>query len=190
MPTTTARPDSASASAVQSVDLPAPGAPTIPSSVRGRSDASAAARATSSATVMVDTVGVELAEELRDKSLDLYRRAAEYALAGENRGRPPGLILADTKFEWGIEESTGELLLIDEALTPDSSRYWDAAQYRPGHSPASFDKQFVRDWLERSRWDKASPPPPIGVISASSPSACCSSSSAAVPWPAITRVSA
>jgi phosphoribosylaminoimidazole-succinocarboxamide synthase len=115
-------------------------------------------------------VGRPLAERLRQLTLDLYQRAAERAA-----GR--GLILADTKFEFGLlpaaaaaggprrgpdeEAFAGRLLLIDEALTPDSSRYWDAAQWRPGREPASFDKQFVRNWLDASGWDHQSPPPEL-----------------------------
>src|SRR5262245_55440029 len=102
---------------------------------------------------MTAITGAETADELRRRSLDVYRRAAEYA-----RGR--GILLADTKFEWG-RLSGGELILIDEVLTPDSSRFWPADGYRPGISPPSFDKQFVRDWLESSGWDKNSPPPPL-----------------------------
>ncbi len=102
---------------------------------------------------MASSVGQQLAEELRDRTLDVYRRAAEYA-----EGR--GLILADTKFEWGTLPS-GEVILIDEVLTPDSSRFWPASTYRPGSSPPSFDKQFLRDWLETTGWDKASPPPAL-----------------------------
>jgi phosphoribosylaminoimidazole-succinocarboxamide synthase len=102
---------------------------------------------------MSDLVGADLAEELRRRTLDLYARAAEHA-----RGR--GLILADTKFEWG-RLPTGEVILIDEVLTPDSSRFWAADTYRVGTSPPSFDKQFVRDWLETTPWDKNSPPPPL-----------------------------
>jgi len=101
---------------------------------------------------MAEAVGQELAETLRDRSLEVYNRAVEYA-----SGR--GLILADTKFEWGIDQTTGGLMLIDEVLTPDSSRYWDASLYKPGGPQASFDKQFVRDWLESVGWDKASPAP-------------------------------
>ena len=95
-------------------------------------------------------VGQEMADRLRDASIALYNYAAEFS---ERRG----LILADTKFEFGTVGK--DLLLIDEALTPDSSRYWDAATYRPGTSPESYDKQFVRDWLTRSGWDKESDPP-------------------------------
>ena len=104
--------------------------------------------------VMASAVGSEIAETLRSLSLEVYRSAAE-------RGLERGLILADTKFEWGFDDRTGELLLVDEVLTPDSSRYWDLKTYQPGGSQPSFDKQFVRDWLERSGWDKASPPPPL-----------------------------
>jgi phosphoribosylaminoimidazole-succinocarboxamide synthase len=102
---------------------------------------------------MADRIGRDLATTLREHSLDLYRRAAAFA---ELRG----LILADTKFEWGTLPD-GEIILIDEALTPDSSRFWPADQYREGISPPSFDKQFVRDWLETTGWDKNSPPPPL-----------------------------
>ena len=102
---------------------------------------------------MTRRIGTELAETLRRRSLDVYRRAAEHALSR-------GLILADTKFEWGVMPD-GEILLIDEVLTPDSSRFWPADQYREGTSPPSFDKQFVRDWLETTGWDKNSPPPEL-----------------------------
>ena len=74
---------------------------------------------------------------------------------------PAGIILADTKFEFGVDPKTGELLLIDEVLTPDSSRFWDAATYEPGRPAASFDKQFVRDWLEGQAWDKTAPGPEL-----------------------------
>jgi phosphoribosylaminoimidazole-succinocarboxamide synthase len=102
---------------------------------------------------MVRITGRELAEELRERSLDIYRRAADYA-----RGK--GIIIADTKFEWG-KLPGGRIILIDEVLTPDSSRFWPADQYRPGMSPPSYDKQFVRDWLETTNWDKNSPPPAL-----------------------------
>ena len=102
---------------------------------------------------MVDIVGNEVADELRTRSIDIYRRATEYAASR-------GILLADTKFEWGRLPS-GEILLIDEVLTPDSSRFWPAEAYRPGANPPSYDKQFVRDWLETSGWDKNSPPPPL-----------------------------
>jgi phosphoribosylaminoimidazole-succinocarboxamide synthase len=97
-------------------------------------------------------LGPELAATLRDLTLDLYRQGA--ALAAEK-----DLLLADTKFEFGFSLDTNELLLIDEVLTPDSSRYWDVTQWLPGREPASFDKQFVRNWLDESGWDKESPPP-------------------------------
>ncbi len=100
-----------------------------------------------------DELGHELAGRLREVSLRLYGYAAAHA---ERRG----LILADTKFEFGLVD--GELLLIDEALTPDSSRYWDATSYRVGSSPESYDKQLIRDWLtHESRWDRESPPPAL-----------------------------
>lgn len=95
-------------------------------------------------------IGTELATKLRDLSIEIYSTAAEYA--GDR-----GIILADTKFEFGLLD--GEIILIDEVLTPDSSRYWPADRYEPGRSPFSFDKQFVRDWLETTDWDKNSPPP-------------------------------
>ena len=102
--------------------------------------------------------GRELAAELRARPLALYQAGAGHA-ASRN------LILADTKFEFGhtldISGKVGELLLIDEVLTPDSSRYWDIAQWLPGEEPASFDKQFVRNWLDESGWDKESPPPEL-----------------------------
>jgi phosphoribosylaminoimidazole-succinocarboxamide synthase len=103
---------------------------------------------------MASAIGTELAGTLQSKSREVYRIAADHAA-----GR--GLILADTKFEWGFDDRTGELLLVDEVLTPDSSRYWLRQAYRPGASQPSFDKQFVRDWLETCGWDKASPPPPL-----------------------------
>src|SRR5262245_20579411 len=102
---------------------------------------------------MAKQVGAATAAELRDRTLDVYRRAASHA---EERG----IILADTKLEWGRLPS-GEIILIDEVLTPDSSRFWPKDTYRPGSSPPSFDKQFVRDWLETTGWDKKSPPPAL-----------------------------
>jgi phosphoribosylaminoimidazole-succinocarboxamide synthase len=102
---------------------------------------------------MTKTTGAPLAEELRRRSLDIYRRGADYA-------RSRGIILADTKFEWGRLPG-GDLILIDEVLTPDSSRFWPLDSYKPGRNPPSFDKQFVRDWLETSGWDKNSPPPEL-----------------------------
>jgi len=101
----------------------------------------------------VELVGLATATELRARTLDVYRRAAAHAEAR-------GIILADTKLEWGRLPS-GELILIDEVLTPDSSRFWPKETYKPGSSPPSFDKQFVRDWLETTPWDKSSPPPPL-----------------------------
>ena len=98
--------------------------------------------------------GSTLAATLRDLTLALYEAGAAHA-AGRD------LILADTKFEFGHAVATGELLLIDEVLTPDSSRYWEIATWRPGEEPASFDKQFVRNWLDASGWDRESPPPEL-----------------------------
>ncbi len=97
-------------------------------------------------------VGKELAEKVRAVSLEIYRRAAAYA-------EPRGVILADTKFEFGLLRN--ELIWIDEALTPDSSRFWSAAHYSPGGPQASFDKQFVRDYLERMQWPKTPPGPEL-----------------------------
>jgi phosphoribosylaminoimidazole-succinocarboxamide synthase len=102
---------------------------------------------------MAANIGGAVAEELRTKSLDVYRKAADYALSR-------GVIIADTKFEWGHLPS-GEIILIDEVLTPDSSRFWPADQFEPGRPQPSYDKQFVRDWLESTQWDKNSPPPPL-----------------------------
>jgi phosphoribosylaminoimidazole-succinocarboxamide synthase len=102
---------------------------------------------------MVEITGSKVGEELRRRSVEVYQKAAEYA-----RGR--GIIIADTKFEWG-QLSGGEVILIDEVLTPDSSRFWPKDQYKPGGSPPSFDKQFVRDWLLTTGWDKNSPPPQV-----------------------------
>jgi phosphoribosylaminoimidazole-succinocarboxamide synthase len=97
-------------------------------------------------------VGRDLAKQLSQRSIDLYTRGAEYA-----SGR--GILIADTKFEFGLLED--ELIVIDEVLTPDSSRFWPADQFQPGRSQPSFDKQFVRDWLTQSGWDKNSPPPEL-----------------------------
>ena len=101
---------------------------------------------------LADALGVEMADRLRGLTLSLYRAGAEHA-------RERGLLLADTKFEFGLDD--GELLLIDEVLTPDSSRYWEADAWRPGEEPVSFDKQFVRNWLDASGWDHETPPPPL-----------------------------
>lgn len=97
-------------------------------------------------------LGNDLYEELRQRSLDIYSRAADYAA-------DRGVILADTKFEFG--HADGELLLIDEVLTPDSSRYWPADEWQPGHTVPSFDKQYVRDWLDSTGWDHEPPPPDL-----------------------------
>jgi phosphoribosylaminoimidazole-succinocarboxamide synthase len=99
-------------------------------------------------------IGGDLTDRLAASSKAIYQQAADYALAR-------GLILADTKFEWGHDRRTGTLVLVDEVLTPDSSRYWPRAGYRPGGPQPSFDKQYVRDWLETTGWDKASPPPAL-----------------------------
>ena len=106
---------------------------------------------------MVESVGRETAEILRDRSLDVYSRGREYA-------SERGIILADTKFEWGWHGD--ELMLIDEVLTPDSSRFWPADQYQPGRNQVSFDKQFVREYLDSTDWDKNSPPPelPLEIV--------------------------
>lgn len=100
-----------------------------------------------------DIVGAETTALLRDTSLRLYSEARNYA-------RERGIIIADTKFEFGLDKN-GELVLIDEVLTPDSSRFWPADQYQPGRSQPSFDKQFVRDYLETLDWDKKPPAPAI-----------------------------
>ncbi len=98
-------------------------------------------------------LGAALAAEVRDAAIALYKEAAEYALT-------KGIIIADTKFEFG-QDDTGKLYLIDEALTPDSSRFWPADQYAPGTNPPSFDKQYVRDWLESIHWNKKPPAPDL-----------------------------
>jgi phosphoribosylaminoimidazole-succinocarboxamide synthase len=112
---------------------------------------------------MQSLVGEELAEQLRQRSLEVYTHGARHAME-------KGIILADTKFEFGLlpgaTESGGEapaesLLLIDEVMTPDSSRFWPADEYKEGQAQPSFDKQFVRDWLSSSGWDKSSPPPEL-----------------------------
>lgn len=101
---------------------------------------------------MVEMVGQELSEKLRDLSIDIYRRAAEHAAT-------KGVIIADTKFEFGLLD--GEIVLADEVLTPDSSRYWPQESYATGQNPPSFDKQFVRDYLSGLDWDKNPPGPPL-----------------------------
>ncbi|HEY0973553.1 MAG TPA: phosphoribosylaminoimidazolesuccinocarboxamide synthase [Solimonas sp.] len=107
---------------------------------------------------VVQRIGKDLANQVRDTTLRIYREASDYA-------RTRGIIIADTKFEFGVDEA-GTLHLIDEALTPDSSRFWPAETYQPGISPPSFDKQFVRDYLETLDWDKKAPGPtlPADVI--------------------------
>ena len=102
---------------------------------------------------MVGIVGTETATRLRDLTLELYTKAADYA-------RARGIIIADTKFEFGFD-GEGRIVWMDEALTPDSSRFWPADEYEPGRSPASYDKQYVRDWLEASGWDKEPPAPAL-----------------------------
>ncbi len=102
---------------------------------------------------MADLVGRETAETARDASLAIYTLARDHA---ETRG----IIVADTKFEFGLDED-GALVLIDEVVTPDSSRFWPIDSYAPGSSPPSFDKQFVRDYLERIGWDKKPPAPEL-----------------------------
>jgi phosphoribosylaminoimidazole-succinocarboxamide synthase len=101
----------------------------------------------------VELMGEEIASQVRDYSLKIYTEAAAYALER-------GIIIADTKFEFGLDDE-GTLHLIDEVLTPDSSRFWPADQYRPGISPPSYDKQFVRDYLETLDWDKRAPGPDL-----------------------------
>jgi phosphoribosylaminoimidazole-succinocarboxamide synthase len=97
-------------------------------------------------------VGVDLIQRLKALTLEIYRRGCEHA-------ESKGIIIADTKFEFGLDN--GEIILIDEVLTPDSSRFWPASQYQPGHGQPSFDKQFVRDYLEEIRWNKQPPVPSL-----------------------------
>ncbi|HWR51605.1 MAG TPA: phosphoribosylaminoimidazolesuccinocarboxamide synthase [Bryobacteraceae bacterium] len=99
-----------------------------------------------------ELIGPELAAQLRDLTLAVYKRAADYAATR-------GIIIADTKFEFGFVD--GQLVLADEVLTPDSSRFWPAAEYKPGGAPPSFDKQYVRDYLESVHWNKRPPAPPL-----------------------------
>ncbi|MCA0177397.1 MAG: phosphoribosylaminoimidazolesuccinocarboxamide synthase [Proteobacteria bacterium] len=112
---------------------------------------------------MAELIGADLAAQVRDAAITLYRRAADYALT-------KGIIIADTKFEFGLDEQ-GTLTLMDEVLTPDSSRYWPVESYAEGRNPPSYDKQFVRDWLEQAQvdgrpWNKTAPAPalPADVI--------------------------
>lgn len=100
-----------------------------------------------------ELLGTELAANVRDTAIRLYKAASEYAATR-------GIIIGDTKFEFGLDEN-GTLCLMDEALTPDSSRFWPADQYQPGSNPPSYDKQFVRDWLESTGWDKNPPAPAL-----------------------------
>jgi phosphoribosylaminoimidazole-succinocarboxamide synthase len=102
---------------------------------------------------IIDKIGADMANKVRDISIQLYQLASAFALER-------GIIIADTKFEFGVDENN-KLILIDEILTPDSSRYWPADEYRPGISPPSFDKQFLRDYLETLDWDKTPPAPSI-----------------------------
>ncbi len=100
-----------------------------------------------------EVIGAELAAKVRNTAILLYKTAAEFAATR-------GIIIADTKFEFGLDED-GTLCLMDEALTPDSSRFWPADSYKPGSNPASYDKQFVRDWLESTGWNKTPPAPAL-----------------------------
>ncbi|HYA38233.1 MAG TPA: phosphoribosylaminoimidazolesuccinocarboxamide synthase [Candidatus Methylomirabilis sp.] len=100
-----------------------------------------------------EILGKDIAERVKSASLAIYKECAQYALTR-------GIIIADTKFEFGLDEK-GELTLIDEVLTPDSSRFWPADSYKPGANPPSFDKQYVRDWLEASGWNKKAPAPKL-----------------------------
>lgn len=102
---------------------------------------------------VADEIGGKLAQQVRELAIAIYRRGSEYAMRR-------GIIIADTKFEFGLD-SNGKLYLIDEVLTPDSSRFWPADQYQTGISPPSFDKQFVRDYLETLGWDKSAPGPDL-----------------------------
>lgn len=102
---------------------------------------------------VVEMYGLEIATTIRDKTLELYKVASEYA-------KTKGIIIADTKFEFGLDENN-QVVLMDEVLTPDSSRFWPADEYEVGTSPKSFDKQFIRDWLETQPWDKTPPAPVV-----------------------------
>lgn len=105
---------------------------------------------------VIDTVGKDVAEQIKSVSIKLYESAAQYALQR-------GIIIADTKFEFGLDDA-GNLTLMDEILTPDSSRFWEQSSWQPGSSPASFDKQFVRDYLETLEWDKTEPGPNLPEV--------------------------
>ena len=102
---------------------------------------------------MANVIGEDRAKNIKDISIEIYNFARDYAL-------DRGIIIADTKFEFGLDDQ-GDLILMDEILTPDSSRFWDADLYKIGTSPQSFDKQFLRDWLESIDWNKQPPPPPL-----------------------------
>ena len=102
---------------------------------------------------MANLIGEDRAKNIKDKSIEIYNFARDYAL-------DRGIIIADTKFEFGLDDQ-GDLILMDEILTPDSSRFWDADLYKLGMSPQSFDKQFLRDWLESIDWNKQPPPPTL-----------------------------
>ena len=102
---------------------------------------------------MIKVVGQETAEELRQRSIDIYLQGTEFAAR-------KGIIIADTKFEFGLD-SDGQLYAIDEMLTPDSSRFWPVSEYRTGISPPSYDKQFVRDYLDTLDWDRTAPGPSL-----------------------------
>ena len=102
---------------------------------------------------MANVIGEDRAQNIKDKSIEIYNFARDYAL-------DRSIIIADTKFEFGLDNQ-GDLILMDEILTPDSSRFWDADLYKIGTSPQSFDKQFLRDWLESIDWNKQPPPPPL-----------------------------
>ena len=102
---------------------------------------------------MANVIGEDRAKNIKEKSIEIYNFARDYAL-------DRGIIIADTKFEFGLDNQ-GDLILMDEILTPDSSRFWDADLYKIGTSPQSFDKQFLRDWLESIDWNKQPPPPPL-----------------------------
>ncbi len=101
-----------------------------------------------------ERIGAELMDKIRQMSIDLYTQAADYA-------RTRGIILADTKFEWALDKDTNDIVLVDEILTPDSSRFWPADEYEPGHDQPSFDKQYVRNFLETLDWDKTPPGPTL-----------------------------
>ncbi len=102
---------------------------------------------------VVELVGEDIAKQIRDYTITLYKKAADYAAT-------KGIIICDTKFEFGLDEN-GTIVLMDEVLTPDSSRFWPADEYKPGQSEPSFDKQFIRDWLETQPWDKKAPAPKV-----------------------------